>query len=260
MPEHIIKEDEQTSEAPEEISQEEVKAEEQERPEWLPEKFKSPEDMAKAYGELEKSFTKSRQEDAPKEAEAEEQPAEEKETLEIKPQEEQAKEVVENAGIDYDALATEYAENNGLTEETYSKLNEAGIPKDIVDQYIQGQEAIRDNSQKAIYDSVGGQDQYKNMVGWAGENLSPQEIQAYNNAVNSGNQATVALTVSGLQARYQTANGRQPSLVQGRTSAESSGSTYQSNAQIVADMSKPEYESDPAFRQEVADKIARSDI
>ena len=83
MPEHIIKEDEQTSEAPEEISQEEVKAEEQERPEWLPEKFKSPEDMAKAYGELEKSFTKSRQEDAPKEAEAEEQPAEEKETLEM---------------------------------------------------------------------------------------------------------------------------------------------------------------------------------
>jgi len=96
--------------------EDEVKAEEQERPEWLPEKFKSPEDMAKAYGELEKSFTKSRQEDAPKEAEAEEQPAEEKETLEIKPQEEQAKEVVENAGIDYDALATEYAENNGLTE------------------------------------------------------------------------------------------------------------------------------------------------
>ena len=71
---------------------------ESERPEWLPEKFKSPEDMAKAYGELEKEFTKSRQE--PEEAEV---PTND---VEI----EGAKEAVESVGLDFEAMSNEYTE------------------------------------------------------------------------------------------------------------------------------------------------------
>src|SRR5690606_30053206 len=37
-----------------------------ERPSWLPEKFNSPEDLAKAYGELEKQFTQKTQTGASK--------------------------------------------------------------------------------------------------------------------------------------------------------------------------------------------------
>ena len=51
-----IKSEETTSEKPQEEVKEEATT--QERPEWLQEKFKSPEDLAKAYDSLQSQYTK----------------------------------------------------------------------------------------------------------------------------------------------------------------------------------------------------------
>jgi hypothetical protein len=229
------------AEAPEPI-EEEVNASE-EKPKWLPEKFKTPEDMAKAYSELEKQFTKERQET---------KEAEETNSLEI-----EAKETVENAGLNFEELSESYAKNGELSETEYSKLESRGIPKDLVDQYIAGQQAIANNVQNEIYNNVGGQEAYTNMVQWATDNMSKGEISAYNQAVNSDNRASIDLAVQGLKARYDSANGREPSLLGGRAT-QNVGESYESWAQVTADMNSPQYRSDPAFRQKVQEKIGRS--
>ena len=217
-----------------------------ERPEWLPEKFNSPEDLAKAYGELEKNFTKSRQEDA--------EPVEEEQPQEA----DDAREAVENVGLDFDSMSQEFMEAGELSEQTYSDLEARGIPKEVVDGYIQGQMALAQNVQGQIYNSVGGEDNYQEMVEWASDNMSDTEIDAYNSAVNSGSLDQARLAVEGLSARYRAVNGTEPNLVGGK--ASSSVDTYQSWAQVTADMSRPEYQKDPAFRESVQQKIGRSNI
>lgn len=216
----------------------------QEKPEWLPDKFKTPEDMAKAYGELEKQFTKDRQ--------TKDSTEEESQSLEI-----EAKETVENAGLNFEELSESYAKNGELSETEYSKLESSGISKDLVDQYIAGQQAIANNVQTEIYSQIGGQESYKEMVQWAGENMTENEVTAYNQAVNSDSRASIDLAVQGLKARYDAANGREPSLIGGRPS-QSQGESYQSWAQVTVDMNSPSYKTDPAFRQKVQDKIGRS--
>ena len=226
------------SEAP----QEEVA---QERPEWLPEKFKSPEDMAKAYGELEKQFTKSRQEETPVE-ETESTPTEE------------AKEAVESVGLNFDAMSEEYMENGQLSSDTYAELESKGIPKNIVDAYIQGQQSIANNVKGDIFNSVGGEENYTQMTEWAADNMNQAEKDAFNLAVNSGDMAQAKLAVEALNARYKNMVGVEPNLVGGRPSE--SVDTYQSWAQVTTDMKNPAYSKDPAFRATVEKKLGRSKL
>jgi hypothetical protein len=96
------------------------------RPEWLPEKFKSPEDLAKAYSELEK-----RQGQQPQQAQ--------QSTV----ADESARQAVEQAGVDFDALSDEWANNGELAPDSYDKLEKSGIPRALVDSYIEGQQQIR---------------------------------------------------------------------------------------------------------------------
>ena len=92
------------------------------RPEWLPEKFDSVEDMASAYTSLEQKMGSQ-----------DEQEEEQEEELEEGGVEEIANEL-EERGVDFDALSDEFMEHGGLTEESYEALLEAGIPRNMVDQ------------------------------------------------------------------------------------------------------------------------------
>jgi hypothetical protein len=217
------------------------------RPEWLPEKFNSPEDLSKAYGELEKQFTQSRQEATQSEAE---QPA--PETTE------DARETVENAGLDFDAMQQEFNENGNLSEDTYKNLQDKGIPKEMVDAYVKGQESIAANYETEMYSFAGGKDSYTEMAQWASDNLPESEIDAFNETIQSGNQAQARLAIDGLMSRYRDNGGAEPTLVGGKASA--SVDTYSSWAQVTKDMSTAEYKKDPAFRATVEKKLGRSSL
>jgi hypothetical protein len=225
------------------------------RPEWLPEKFKSAEDLAKAYGELEKKLGSRTQGDAP----AKEEPADDTED-ESKSAEETAREATEKAGLDFDDLSNSYWENGSLSDDQYAKLEKAGIPKALVDSYISGQQALLDATRSQVFNSVGGENNYNSMTEWASENLSKDEIRAYNNAVNGGDITSAMMAVKGLKARFDAEVGFEPAReVKGET-AKAGASVYRSIAELQVDMSNPKYQNDPAFRRDVERKLARSDI
>ena len=232
-----------TSEKPEEVAQ-------PERPEWLPEKFSTPEDMAKAYGELETKLgepkLKEEVKDEPKKAD----------DLSI----DKAEQAVESAGLDMTSLQQQYNENGKLDESSYESLQKAGIPKDYVDAFIKGQEAIAQQTSNSIKQEVGGAEAYKSMTEWASNNLTEAEQTAYNKAVNSGDIEQTRLAVQGLNARYKSAEGIEPNLQTGSKPSSSNANGYRSWAEVTTAMNDTRYANDPAYRNDVQNKLKVSNI
>jgi len=106
----------------------------EQKPEWLPEKFKSAEELAKAYSELEKKFSSSNKE--------------------VKEQPKNKSEEVKSESFTLDKYNQEYVEQGSLSEKSYQELAKLGLNKELVDGYIEGQKAISENYQKEIYNEM----------------------------------------------------------------------------------------------------------
>jgi len=237
-----LEEQSQQQDANTEVTQEaQTQETSNDRPGWLPEKFANAEELAKAYGELEKRMSGKPAEDKPVEGN----------DLKIK-----AKEEVQTENS-LDAFYTEYSEKGSLTEESYTKLSSMGINKETVDAYISGQEALAQQYTASIVSTVGGQENYNNMVQWAAENLSKSEIDAFNNTVDNGSLEQAQLAIAGVNSKYQ-ANTKEPNLFSGQKSESNVG--YESVAQMLTDINNPKYKEDSAFRKSVEAKVKQSNI
>jgi len=220
-----------------------------ERPEWLPEKFKSAEDMANAYSELEKKLGQP----AAEEQEEEQPQQEETENDNDKPEAGNYNEAVVEASQEF------FANDGQLSDETYQKLEEVGLPRDLVDSYAAGQQALLQSEETQIKGVAGGD--YDAMAEWANEHLPSEEIDAFDEAVTSGSVQQAKLAVQGLHARYQNATGSRPkTLVQGAVSG-SSTMPFKSMQELARAQSDPRYRSgDKAYHQEIDRRLAVSNI
>ena len=222
------------------------------RPEWLPEKFKSAEELVASYQELEKKLGQPKQE-------AEETITEEERET-IQEQETEVAKVMDKAGLDFATFQKEYDENGELSTGAYEALNKAGFPKTLVDTWIQGQQALQTDMNNQVYSSVGGKEAYDTMLDWAKDNLPETDIAAFNTSVESGEPNLVKFAVQGLNARYRSeVGGQEPQLTQGTVNG-SSGGSFQSAAELTAAMRDSRYSNDPAYRKSVADKLSRSSV
>lgn len=237
-----IKEAETTAEKPEEQV-------EQSKPEGLPEKFNSVEDLAKSYAELEKKLGEPKPQETPEPKQQEAKP----DDLEI------ANKAAESAGLNMQDLQSEFDSSGELKAESYQALEKAGIPKEYVDQFIAGQLAMRDNLVNDVKGVAGGDEAYAEMMQWASDNLSETEKSAYNNAVNSNDIESIKLAVNGLKARYETANGIEPTLAKGKASPSTEGG-YRSWAEVTEAMADPRYQKDIAYQDDVKRKIQNSNL
>ena len=218
------------------------------KPEGLPEKFNSVEDLAKSYSELEAKLGTNKEE-----VKTEEVKEAKTDSLDI------AEKAVSNAGLDMNNLAEEYAKGGKLEDTSYEALEKAGIPKDYVDQFIQGQKAISDQQSATMKSLVGGDEAYTEMSNWAADNMTDAEKTAYNSAVNSKDLETAKLAVVGLKAKFEAVNGSEPKLVQGKATPIGVDG-YESWQQVTAAMKDPRYAVDPAYQNMVKNKLAKSEI
>lgn len=112
---------------------------------------------------------------------------------------------------------------------------------------------------KVILDSVGGQERFDAMIAWGNENLPEADQQAYNQVLATGNAAAIKLATEGLMARFQANADYQGSLVKGRPGSSDPGAKpYRSRAEVNAAMSDYRYEVDPAYRNDVMARLAAS--
>ena len=220
------------------------------KPEGLPEKFNSVEDLAKSYSELEKKLGEPKTEEAP---EPKQEDPKQEADLEI------ANKAAASAGLNVQDLQSEFDNTGELKAESYQALDKAGIPKEYVDQFIAGQLAMRENLVSDVKGVAGGEDGYAEMMQWASNNLSEAEKNAYNNSVNNSDVEAIKLAVNGLKARYESSNGIEPNLTQGKASPSSQGG-YRSWAEVTQAMNDPRYTKDEAYQADVQNKLKNSNL
>lgn len=173
------------------------------------------------------------------------------------------------ANIDPWAMNDHFYENDGtLTEEMYDQLNEAGFSDETIDAYLGGLRAelgyddaanvLSESEISNIKNIAGGEEGYAQVVQWASENLPEEDIAAFDEVINTANEAAVRFAVKALVGQYEDAVGRTPELVTGKQS--STGQAYRSMAEVVRDMSDPRYDTDDAYRMDVMRKLERSNI
>jgi len=225
----------------------------EDRPEWLPEKFQTAEDMAKAYGALESKLGAGADDDN-------EESTNEEETNETTDDtEENPSDITATQTLIEDA-SKEFHKNEGaLKDETYEALAKAGLSREIVDSYARGQAALQENEGAQIKSAANGD--YDAMVEWADKTLSDEEHNTFTETVNNGPVDQAKLVVSGMYARYKAeTGGSQPKLVTGNTTGTST-MPYQSMQEVSRAMQDPRYKSgDKAYHAEVDRRLAVSNI
>lgn len=185
--------------------------------------------------------------------------------------------ILDSAGLDGKSLNEYWHKHGSLPEEAYAGLEGQGVSRAVIDQWLAGvgksqaaagkeaelaQRERRANDEAAareVYNSVGGKEVYARMTAWARANFSAEEQEAYNAIMESGSLSAINLAVAGLEARYRKALGADPHLVSGKSGAEDL-SVFRSTAEVTQAMSDPRYKSDPAYREDVAQKLLRSDV
>lgn len=201
------------------------------RPAWLPEKFTSAEEMAKAYVELEKKQGQQSQSTV-------------------------TQTQLDKAGVDSRALAKEVADSGSLSDTSKAALVKAGVDPDV---FVAGLRAQETQAVAELSKVAGGEKEFDLVREWAAANLSAAEAQAYNSALDAGNLESAKLIMSGIVAKYTAAMGRDPAtVVTGDASVHSGVQPFESTAQMVAAMSDPKYKTDPAFRAEVIKRVGAS--
>ena len=226
-------------------------------------KYKSAEELEKAYGELQKKLGEKGDEDSEEAGDSE--PAESKEDSEEAEEASQpsaAAELITSA-------SNEFNEKGELTAETIAKFSSMSS-QELVEAYMKVQADLPKASQEAevadistamvneVKNAAGGETAYNNMVQWAGENLDQSSIEAFDSIVNSGSVDAIKLAVSGLKAQYENSNGYEGTMLTGKAPTNTKD-VYRSQAELVAAMSDRRYDNDPAYRQDVIAKLERSD-
>lgn len=173
------------------------------------------------------------------------------------------------ANIDPWEMNDHFYENDGtITEDMYDQLNEAGFTDETIDAYLGGlrnelgyddaASVLSESEISDIKDIAGGDQGYAEVVQWASENLPEEDVIAFDEVINTANQAAVRFAVKALVGQYEDAVGRTPELVTGKQS--STGQAYRSMAEVVRDMNDPRYDNDDAYRMDVMRKLERSNI
>jgi len=226
-------------------------------------KYKSAEELEKAYGELQKKLGEKGDEDSEEAGDSE--PVESKEDSEETEETSQpsaAAELITSA-------SNEFSEKGELTAETIAKFSSMSS-QELVEAYMQVQGQLPQASQEAevadistavvneVKNAAGGETAYNNMVQWAGENLEQSSIEAFDTIINSGSVDAIKLAVSGLKAQYENSNGYEGTMLTGKAPTDTKD-VYRSQAELVAAMSDRRYDNDPAYRQDVIARLERSD-
>jgi len=214
----------------------------QEEQQLLAGKYKSTEDLEKGYLELQKRLSSKQQDDTTEQADQPEQ--------EDQPEESSL----------YDVIMESFRQGQ-WDQETVNQVSKMD-PVDVANMFLQNQQQAPVASAEDIQQiqaSVGGDENYGSMLQWASQNLSEQEIAMYDAVMDRGDPLAMFFAAQALYGRYQDSVGVDGQLLTG-SAPRNTADVFRSQAEVVRAMSDPRYENDPAYRQDIADKLERSNL
>jgi len=223
----------------------------QEEGELLAGKYKNAEELENAYLELQKKLGSD---DDEAEVDTESDELEE--------------EVSPGVSLITDASEEYFANEGQLSQETMAKFGEMSS-QDLVSAYMEIQANnpnidqgpapdLSDGEMNQVYNSAGGEAEYGRLTSWASENLAENKLDAFNDIIEKGNATAIQIAVAGLKSEYENAEGYEGRMLTGKAARTSDG--FRSQAEVVAAMADPRYDRDEAYRQDVYDKLERSNV
>lgn len=238
-------------------------------------KFKTQEDLEKAYQELEKKLG-SPQEAKPEEVAQKEETPETPEApeIEFKSEHEEG-----SMPFNIDKANHEILTEGKLSDELVETMKEAGVPEELIREQerralealekFQNEEQQKAETQaseeeakaiKATVEELGGEEQVAKIQDWAGKNLEQEEIDYIEGVVENGSLKDIAFVYKNLQMRMDASKPTpvQEKMISPQSLASEAVDRYESEAQMLQDMADPRYTSDPAFRERVMQKAYRS--
>ena len=250
-PETIEAEDQRDAEA---LEVGEKLAEEQDK--LLAGKYKDAEDLEAAYIELQKKLGSNEEE--PKEETVDEVEEEKVNPFEDDP----------HGAVVFQAAA-EMNESGEISQGTLDSLKDINAADFVAamsrmeedsDSPVPETESVglTDSDINNIQNAVGGEEAYNQMINWAQDNFTPTEIQAYDAALERGDMNNINLALQALYYRYTDSVGVEGDMIQGKASEALDG--FRSQQEVVRAMGDSRYDNDPAYRQDVYDKLERSNI
>ena len=165
----------------------------------------------------------------------------------------------------------EYFENDGaISEETMNRFTEMSS-SELVEAYMAIKDRnpdidsgggyaadLSDAEMNQVYNSAGGEAEYNRLTAWAAKNVSESKLDAFNDMIDKGNATAIQIAVAGLRAEYEAQEGYEGRVLTGKAARTQDG--FRSQAEVVQAMSDPRYERDEAYRQDVYDKLERSNV
>jgi len=225
---------------------EEMKADEESL---LAGKYKNAEDLEKAYLELQGKLGE-KSEEVSEESETEDESTEE--------------EPNDNLNL-LEEVWTKSLDNN-LDKETYEKLEKMSSI-DVAKLAMEQRKALSNNEPQEFTDKdveqihglVGGQENYNNMMSWAKQNVSNQEIDMFDSVMELGNSTAAYFAVQALALKYQDQSGKDGQFITGKA-PKATSDVFNSQAEMIKAMEDERYNDDPAYRQAIMEKLERSNI
>ena len=156
--------------------------------------------------------------------------------------------------------------NDQFSDELLDELSNAD-PTDLAQMHLDYRRQMESNAPQPMTEEtatqlkgmVGGDQEYTNLLGWAKENFSEQEIDMYDSIMDSGNTEAAFFAIQALALRYSDSMGTEGELIQGRAATDSTQG-FRSQAELVNAMNDPRYERDAAYRNDIMRKLELSDI
>ena len=217
-------------------------------------KYKDAAELEKAYIELQKKLGENGEEGEVQQESADEEP--EETTLS------------DGASLITSANDEFYANEGKLSEETLEKFSSMSS-KELVEAYLEVQGTPEFQAQSSdtadlsdaeinqVKNNVGGEQAYANIIGWAQDNLDAQAQEAFDSIVATGSVQAINIAVAGLKSQYEAANGFEGKMYTGKP-PKTGGDVFRSQQELVRAMSDPRYDNDPAYRQDIIEKLDRS--
>ncbi len=246
--------DNQATDPQEAGEQETVVAPAEERPAWLVAKYKTVEEQAKGYAEIEKKWKQSTMKPAETIAVPEEAGPQVDEEAGID-------DVLATAGLDSSAVGAAWVENGELTQEQYAALKKIGYTKGVVNQFLRTQQALQGRIEKEIIAAAttraGGQEQLKNLLAWSATGLTKDEKAWYNNQLNDAEGAMRAFEWLQAKHRETIGAGKTQPILEGQA-APAQGDGFTSQSEMIAAMNDPKYTKDRNYKASVNARVAKT--
>jgi len=227
----------------------------------MPEKFngKSPEDIARAYAELEKKLGEKKDENVDdSDTTTEVSPKEGDEDTTV-PDDNKAEEPKVLSDKDMAEYKAEYDKDGKLSEESLSKLKAEGYSETDVNDYVQYQEYKAYKAVEALVTPLGGGvEKYNEVAQWVADNADDAELETINKTLANSALPAKQAYMATIYKAFEDATGG-VNLHGNSPSKSTTAKGYSTQSEMFADMNNPAYAVDASYRAKVEAKVALTD-